>query len=249
MFYHNIDPEILNLGPIEIRYYGLIFAFGFLFAYLFLKRYKKSIRLFKRDDQIDSLLIYLIIGIIAGARLFEVIFYNPNYYLTSPLKVIAVWQGGLSFHGGIAGAAVAVYLFARKYNYSFLKVADLLSIPAALALFLGRIANFINGELYGRITSVPWAVKFQNIDGFRHPSQLYESAKNLLIFVILLMQDKKERRPGYIFSLFLILYSVLRFFIEFVREPQLLLGPLTMGQLLSIPLFVIGVILYEKTSR
>jgi len=241
MFYHNINPTLITLGPLEIRYYGLIFALAFLIAYFFLKKHK-----FKKQDHLESLIIYLIIGVIIGSRLFEVIFYNLPYYLTNPIKIIAIWQGGLSFHGGITGAAIALYLFTRKYKYNFLKLADLIAIPAALALCFGRIANFINAELYGRVTSIPWAVKFPNAEGFRHPSQLYEATKNLLIFFILLFKNKNK--PGNTFALFLILYSTLRFFIEFVREPQILIGPLTMGQLLSIPLFIIGIILYKKTS-
>ncbi len=236
MFYHNINPILLSIGPLEIRYYGLIF----------LKKYTPAKKLFKQKDHPETLLLYLIIFVIIFARLFEVIFYNPSHYISNPIEIFKLWKGGLSFHGGITGAAIAVWVFSKKYNYKFLKIADILSIPAALALALGRIANFINAELYGRLTSVPWAVKFPNIEGFRHPSQLYESAKNFFIFFILLIYNKKEHKPGRTFALFLILYSILRFTIEFLREPELYLGPFTMGQALSIPLFIIGIWIYYK---
>jgi phosphatidylglycerol:prolipoprotein diacylglycerol transferase len=163
--------------------------------------------------------------------------------------MLAVWEGGLSFHGGITGAAIAIYIFSKKRGYNFLSLADLLCIPATLALAFGRIANFINGELYGRPTNLPWGVKFKGAEEFRHPSQLYESLKNFLILLILYTKDKKSHKPGHIFSLFLILYSVLRFSVEFVRVPELYVGPLTMGQTLSIPLFIIGIILYKKTKN
>jgi phosphatidylglycerol---prolipoprotein diacylglyceryl transferase len=249
MFYHNISPILFSIGPLEIRYYGLIYALGFILTLLFLKKYSKAKKLFKHKEHPETLTFYLIIGVVLFARLFEVLFYNLNYYFTNPLEILKIWNGGLSFHGGITGAAIAVWFFAKKYNYSFLKIADLLSIPAALALALGRIANFINAELYGRITTFKWAVKFPNVDGLRHPSQIYESIKNFIIFFTLLIYNKKERNPGVIFSLFLILYSVFRFRLEYFREPELYISFLTMGQALSIPLFVIGLILFIKKAK
>jgi phosphatidylglycerol---prolipoprotein diacylglyceryl transferase len=246
MFYHNISPVFLSIGPLEIRYYGLIYALGFILTLFFLKKYSQAKKLFKNKEHPETLIFYLIIGVVIFARLFEVLFYNPSHYFTNPIEILKIWNGGLSFHGGITGAAIAVWIFAKKYKYSFLKIADLISIPAALALALGRIANFINGELYGRLTSVPWAVKFPNIDGFRHPSQLYESAKNFIIFFTLLIYNRKQRNPGVIFSLFLILYSVFRFRLEYFREPEVYIGFLTMGQALSIPLFIIGITLFVK---
>tara|TARA_Y100000310_G_scaffold341639_1_gene441449 strand:- start:1030 stop:1785 length:756 start_codon:yes stop_codon:yes gene_type:complete len=251
MFYHNIDPVFLSIGPLEIRYYGLIYAMAFIFALLFLKKYKGAKEFFKGEDHPETLLMYLIIGVILGARLFMMLFYNPSFYFSNPAEILKIWNGGLSFHGGIFGAAIGGWLFIRrykKYNYSFLRLADLLSIPAALGLAFGRIANFINGELYGRVTDVPWAFKFPNVEGFRHPSQLYASAKNFLIFFVLMVYDKRKHKPGRTFSVFLILYSVLRFGVEFLREPEIYTGFLTMGQALSVPLLIIGLLLFKKTS-
>jgi len=178
--------------------------------------------------------------------LFEIIFYNPVYYFTYPLKMIAIWQGGLSFHGGLAGAFLAAYYFCKKRKIQFLELADIIVIPTALALALGRIGNFLNGELYGRITSLPWGVKFQNAEGFRHPSQLYESLKNGIIFITLWKVKEIKRKPGFLFSIFLIMYGTLRFFVEFVREPEVMVSFLTMGQVLSIPMILIGIYLLKK---
>jgi len=246
MFTHSLNPILLNLGFLEIRWYGLLYALGFVITYLFLRAAIKQKKLPLKMDDIDSLLVYLIIGTILGARLFEILFYNLSYYLSNPLQIVAVWQGGLSFHGGLVGVFIALIIFAKKKKVDFWLLSDLVVLPAALALALGRIGNFINGELVGRVSSVPWAVKFQNADGFRHPSQLYESFKNLLIFVVLLFFRNKNHQPGFLFALFLTFYGFLRFMVEFVREPEVLLGFITMGQLLSIPVFLIGVWLVIK---
>ena len=248
MFIHNINPVLLKIGNIEIRYYGLIYAFGFLLAYLFIKKLSEERRINIKKEDLESFLFYLALGTIIGARLFYTIFYNIKFYLNSPLDIFALWHGGMSFHGGLVGAFIATYLFCKKRKLNFLKVADIIVIPAALALFLGRIGNFLNGELYGRIADLPWAVKFPNAEGFRHPSQLYEALKNLLIFTILWFNRNKNRPYGYLFALFLILYSIFRFLIEFVREPEIYVGFLTMGQLLTIPLFIIGIIILRKSK-
>lgn len=246
MFYHNLNPVLLNLGPLQIRYYGIIFALGFLITYFLVKSLSKKKKLPLKNSDVDSLMIYLIIGVVLGARLFEIIFYNPQYFFSNPLRMLAVWQGGLSFHGGLLGAFLATYIFCKKRKIKFLQLADILVIPASLALALGRIGNFINSELYGKITSLPWGVKFQNAEGFRHPSQIYESLKNFFIFFVLLHLNNKKHKPGFLFAMFLILYSTLRFFIEFVREPEIIICSLTMGQLLSIPVFLIGLVMLIK---
>ncbi|MEK6903698.1 MAG: prolipoprotein diacylglyceryl transferase [Nanoarchaeota archaeon] len=245
-FMHNINPVLVSLGPLEIRYYGLFYAFGFLITYLFLRHAVKQKKIPLCLEELDTFLIYLMMGTVIGARLFEVIFYNPAYYLAHPLKIIAVWEGGLSFHGGLLGIFLAVFLFSKKKNISWLALADLIVIPAALALALGRLGNFMNGELYGRVTSVPWGMQFPGVEGFRHPSQFYESAKNIFIAGILLWQSKKGKQEGYLFGLFLFLYGILRFLVEFVREPQVFVGPLTMGQALSVPVMILGIYLIKK---
>ncbi len=241
MFYNNIDPVLIYLGPLEIRYYGIIYALGFVLAYIFLKKHGKDVKLAEQD--LDNLMLYLVIGIVIGARIFYILLYNLDFYLQQPLEMIKLWHGGLSFHGGLVGGIVAGLLFCRRKKLSFLKVADLISIPLALALFFGRIANFINGELYGRVTQAPWAVKFRDADGFRHPSQLYEAAKNAVIFMMLLVLRKKKLKDGMVFASFIILYGILRFFIEFFREPEVYVGILTMGQLLSLIVAIAGIML------
>ena len=243
MFYHNINPTLIKIGELEIRYYGLIFLFGIILSYFLTIYLAKKSELKIQKNQISDLIFYLIIGIVLFSRLFYVLIYNLKYYLTYPYEIIAIWHGGLSFHGGLVGAIIVGYIYCKKKGLNFYKIADIMVIPAALALSFGRIANFINGELVGRITDVPWAVKFPNYEGFRHPSQLYEAAKNLAIFFILyFMKIKNKIKDGLIFWSFIILYASLRFFIEFFREPDFLVYNLTPGQLLCLIMFVIGVI-------
>ena len=245
MFYHNINPVLFKIGIFEIRYYGLIFILGFLIGYLFLVYLAKERKLNLTKDDISDLLLYLLIGIIAGARLFYILFYNLGFYLENPLEMFALWHGGLSFHGGLAGAVIAILLFCKKKKVSFYEIIDIVVIPVALGLAFGRIGNFLNGELYGRITNLPWAVKFKGAEGFRHPSQLYESLKNLVIFSVLWFIRNKKLPNGFLFWSFVTMYSVLRFFVEFVREPDPQLGfiifSMTMGQILSIITCSIGI--------
>ena len=200
MFYHNINPTILEIGGFEIRYYGLIFVLGFLIGYFILVYLAKERKLGLSKDDIADLLLYLIIGIVAGGRLFYILFYNLKFYLLNPLEMFALWQGGLSFHGGLVGAAIAVLFFSKKKKVSFYELTDIIIVPAALGLAFGRIGNFLNGELYGRITNVPWAVKFKDAEGFRHPSQLYESLKNFF-YVWCFMVYKKQKFAKRIFIL------------------------------------------------
>lgn len=244
-FAHNINPVFLDLGIVQIRYYGIIFALGFLAAYFWLRHESKKKRLSLSFDDIDELFLYIIPAVVIGARIFEIIFYEPAYYLANPAQMIAVWNGGLSFHGGLAGAGVALALFLKKHKgLSFYSLADALVVPAAFALFLGRIANFINGELWGTVTNVSWCVYFPGVEGCRHPSQLYESAKNLLIFFALLAirnvhltkSGAKNSRAGEgrLFWWFVLMYGTLRFAANFFRDdPSVLLG-ISMGQLLSL---------------
>ncbi len=244
MFYHNINPVLLKIGFFEIRYYGLIFVLNFVIAYFLLKKLAKIREINLNKDDIADFLLYEIIGVVLGARIVYVAVYNFLFYAANPLEIFAVWHGGLSFHGGLLGGILAGWIFCRKKNIHFLDLADITVIPLSLGLMFGRIANFINGELVGRITSVPWAVKFPDYEGFRHPSQLYESAKNLIIFITLWsIKDKKFRR-GNIFLTFLMMYSALRFFVEFFRESDVQLGylflGLTMGQILNVVMFLIS---------
>jgi len=260
MIYQNINPVILEFGPFQVRYYGLFWAIGFIIAYFMIYHLakRKEIRLTK--DDVSDLIIYLMAGIILGARIIYVIFYNAAFYVQKPLEIFAVWHGGLSFHGGLLGATIAVFLFSRKKKIHFYELADLIAVPAALALALGRIGNFTNAELYGRITDVSWCIDYsknQYVDGLpsgcRHPSQIYESIKNLLIFAALwTIKDKKLPR-GFMFWTFVTMYGFLRFFIEFFRQPDeqigFLFGSLSMGQLLSLPLFLVGIFMLIKLKQ
>jgi phosphatidylglycerol:prolipoprotein diacylglycerol transferase len=178
-----------------------------------------------------------------------VLVYNPKYFLAHPLDIFAIWHGGLSFHGGFIGSIVATLIFCKKKKVSFLELGDIIVIPLSIALALGRIGNFLNGELYGRVTNLTWAVKFKGAEGFRHPSQIYESLKNLFIFSVLWTLNKKNLPKGYLFSIFILMYSSLRFFVEFVRVPDSQLGfiifGLSMGQVLSVIMFIGGLVLLK----
>jgi phosphatidylglycerol:prolipoprotein diacylglycerol transferase len=248
MFVHNIDPALATIGPLEIRWYGLMYVIGFILAYFIMKK----ISSLKKED-IENVLVYAGISGIIFARLFYVFIYNASFYLANPLEIFAVWHGGLSFHGGLVGALFGIYLFSKKHKKNFLELLDIMSIPFALALGLGRIGNFINGELYGRITNVPWCVNFQDAEGCRHPSQIYESLYSFLIFGILWFLKDKKRNQGMLAAVFIILYAVFRFVTEFFRMPDPQLGfialGLSMGQILSILMFILGIFLYAKVIK
>ncbi|MDP4012482.1 MAG: prolipoprotein diacylglyceryl transferase [Candidatus Nanoarchaeia archaeon] len=249
VFYHNLNPVLFSVAGFEIRYYGMIIVLSLLIAYFMLPLLAKKQKINLSKAQIEDLILYAAISALIGARLFIVLFYHPSFYLSNPLEILKIWKGGVSFHGALVFGLAAVYYFCRKHKLKFLEVIDLMIIPTALGFALGRMGNFINGELYGRITSVPWAVKFQNAEGFRHPSQLYESAKNFLIFTTLFFLSKKKQKPGILLATFLIMYSILRFLIEFVREPELYIGFLTMGQFLNIFMFIAGILLLYKIKK
>ncbi len=253
MFIHNINPVLLRLGPFEVRYYGLFYVLGFIIAYFMLNHLAKKKELSLSKDDIADFLLYIIIGTVLGARIFYIIFYNLPFYLSNPFEMPAIWHGGLSFHGGFIGAAIAAFYFCKKKKTDFYEIADITVIPLALGLALGRIGNFTNGELYGRIADVPWAVKFPDAEGFRHPSQLYESFKNLAIFSALWIIKGKKLPKGLMFWLFVAMYSALRFIVEFTREPDEQLGFiirfLTMGQVLSIIMFLTGMFFIYRVSH
>ena len=257
MFIHNIDPVLLSLGPFQIRYYGLFWLIGFVMGYFLLIHLAKRKELSITKDDIADLLLYIIIGTILGARLFYILVYNLPFYLSNPFEMLAVWHGGLSFHGGLIGAVIAELIYCRRKKIGFYDVADIIVMPLALGLALGRIGNFINGELYGRITDVPWAVKFPDAEGFRHPSQIYASFKDLAIFFALWIMKDKNFPKGFMFWAFVVMYSILRFTMEFFRQPDeqlgFIIGFLSMGQILSIIMFSIGAFflyrLYKKSSN
>ena len=246
MFIHQIDPVLLSLGPLQIRYYGLIYALGFVLAYFFLRHFIRQKKLHMREQELDTYIIYLMLGVVLGARLFEILFYNLPFYLEHPAELLAIWHGGLSFHGGLAGAVFSTWLFCKKKKIPLLHLCDYVVIPGAFALALGRIGNFLNGELPGRVSDVWWAVKFPGYEGYRHPSQIYEVLKNLVIFAAVLVNVRKQHKEGYLLGLFLFWYGLLRFLVEFVREPETMVWFLTMGQALSIPLIILGLYFIKR---
>ena len=244
--YPDISPEIFRVGPFSVRWYGFMYLAGFIASY-FLVTYqirRKGLNLDK--DIVLSLYLYLIIGLVAGARLGYVIFYNFPLYLQHPLEIFAVWQGGMSFHGGLLGSIASGILFCQKYRINFWQMSDLLVVTAPIGLGLGRIGNFINGELYGRVTDVPWGMVFPLGGPLPcHPSQLYEFVlEGVVLFTILWILKDRELRSGILISVFAIAYGVFRFFMEFFREPDsqlgFILGSFTMGQLLSFIMVTVG---------
>ncbi len=253
--YPNISPEIVKIGPLSIRWYGLMYLIGFISSYLIVKREIKRKGLRVERDFLENLYFYLILGLLIGARLGYVVFYNLSYYLENPFEIFAIWHGGMSFHGGLLGVIVSAWIFSKIKKFDFFTLTDMLVISAPIGLGLGRIGNFINGELYGKVTDVPWAMVFPQGGPFpRHPSQLYEAAfEGVLLFTILWFLKDKFSSSGIISSIFLILYGLFRFFIEFFREPDpqigYILGIVTMGQVLCSIMIIIGLTLMFYRSK
>jgi len=249
VFVHSLNPVLFQIGFLSIRWYGLFFALGFLVSYFYVRsRVKREVLRISFED-LDVFMLWLVAGVVVGARLAYVLFYNFSFYVSNPLDIFAVWNGGLSFHGGLVGALFVAWFFCGRRNIVFLHFVDQWIVPAGFALGLGRIANFINGELYGRSTSLPWGVLFSGVDSARHPSQLYESAKNFFIFGVLFFTRDIHWPVGLRTGLFLVLYGALRFSIEFVRQPEIIVWGLSMGQWLSLPVFFVGAFMVWKRVR
>ncbi|HYD03069.1 MAG TPA: prolipoprotein diacylglyceryl transferase [Alphaproteobacteria bacterium] len=256
MFINNIDPVLLNLGPFEVRYYGLVYAIGFLCVYWFLHHSIKKGRLGINENQLDTYMIFVILGSILGARLFEVLIYNFGYYMNNPSDIIRIWDGGMSYHGGIIGCVLVTYLFAKKHKVKFYEFADLIALPACLFLAIGKLANYTNSELYGKATTVNWCVVFQRVDDVcRHPVQIYESISLFIIFGILLygylcrIKHASRKSPdGGLFWTFMLLYSITRFIITFFRDEPLTLG-LNVGQWASLVLMGLSIYFLWKLGK
>lgn len=259
LIHPQFDPVALSMGPIAVRWYGLMYLLGFLGFWLLGKvRTQESWRGVGGED-LDNLLFYGVFGVILGGRLGYCLFYQGSYYLVHPLEILMIWHGGMSAHGGVIGVVVAMALYARAHQLSFWKIADFVAPLVPLGLFFGRIGNFINGELWGRIASptLPWAMIFpQAHDGGqpRHPSQLYEAGlEGLLLFALLWIYSRSPRSQGRVAGLFCFGYGVVRFIVEFFREPDAFLGlqalGLSRGQWLSLPLIVLGLYLLLRRVR
>jgi len=247
--YPNISPEAFRIGPFAVRWYGLMYVLGFGSSYLLVLQQIRDAPKGVTKAQADDIYFYLVVGLLAGARLGYVLFYNLPFYLRHPLEVFVLWHGGMSFHGGALGAFAMGYWAIKRRGVSFMKTADLIIPTAPIGIFFGRIGNFINGELYGKPASVPWAMVFPDGGNVaRHPSQLYEGLlEGLLLFVILWIYRNRKKRDGDVFAVFIIFYALFRIFCECFREPDAqvgyILGVFSMGQLLSAAMLLIGLLL------
>lgn len=258
----NIDPVLLRLGPLSIHWYGVGYVVGILFGWWYSKRLLSTPRLWKdgkapfAPELLDDLLVWAALGIILGGRVGYILFYDFQRYLANPTDIVAIWQGGMSFHGGFFGTTLAMILFARSHGVSILTMFDVVAAGVAPAIGLVRVTNFINSELWGRVTDVPWAFVFPNGGPLpRHPSQLYEALLEglILFFLLRLLTHRfgKLQTPGFVAGAFVAFYGLSRIFVEFFREPDAQLGYLagnwlTMGMVLSLPLLVAGLILMAR---
>jgi phosphatidylglycerol---prolipoprotein diacylglyceryl transferase len=250
----SVSPEIVNLGPISIRWYGLLFALAFVAGFKILQW------MYKREQKpvmdVEQVAVYMILGTVIGARLGHCLFYNPEYYLSNPLEILMVWKGGLASHGAAIGILISIYIYAKKKKESFIALLDKIVILVALGGSFIRLGNLFNSEIIGKPANLPWAFIFTSVDNVpRHPTQIYESLAYLIIFLILIFIYKKKSgklNNGFIFGLFLILLFAFRFFVEFLKENQ---SPfeagmiLNMGQILSIPFVIIGIVIIFMASR
>ena len=256
----NIDPVALHFGPLQIRWYALAYLAGFLGGWYYahkLTDLNKSERPNRED--IDNILPLLVFGVILGGRIGYVLFYNLAYYIQNPMQVIEIWQGGMSFHGGLLGVAIAIFGYCRKHKIPILAMGDTISTVVPVGLFFGRIANFINGELFGRPTDVPWAMVFpRGGDMPRHPSQLYEAfLEGIVLFGVMYVLSHNEnirKKRGMLFAAMLIGYGMCRFIVEYVREPDPQLGLyfgnlLSMGQMMCLPMILAGIVVMRYARQ
>lgn len=255
LIHPDFDPVAIHLGPLAVRWYGLMYLAGFGLAWwLGTRRIAGGLAPITRA-QFDDLIFYAVLGVILGGRLGYILFYKPAYYAAHPLEVFAVWQGGMSFHGGLLGVMTASAFAARRQGIAYLRLMDFVAPLCPLGLAAGRMGNFINGELWGRVTDLPWGMVFRGAgEAPRHPSQLYEFAlEGIVLFVVLWWFSSRPRRVGQVSGLFLIGYGALRFIAEFAREPDAFLGFLalgmTMGQWLCVPMVLAGLALFAWAAR
>lgn len=241
-----IDPVIFRIGPLAVRWYGLMYLLGFTGSFFYM-RYLARLRKFALStEEISDLIFYGAVGVVLGGRVGYTLFYNFSYYIKHPLEILAVWQGGMSFHGGLLGVVVAILVFCSRRKKMVLEVGDIVAAATPIGLGFGRVGNFINGELWGRVTDAPWGVVFPGAGSLpRHPSQLYEAVlEGLLLFILLWVVHKMQVRRGVPIFLFIAGYGICRFIVEFYRQPDAHIGYLwndaTMGQLLSIPMIIVG---------
>jgi phosphatidylglycerol:prolipoprotein diacylglycerol transferase len=251
LVFPTIDPVAFSLGPLKVHWYGLMYLFGFVMAWLLARWRVYHYKLDWTADQVSDLIFYAALGVILGGRIGYMLFYNTHQLLVSPWTLFKIWEGGMSFHGGLLGVAVALTVFSYRFNKPFLELGDFVAPLVPIGLAAGRLGNFINGELWGRVSDVPWAMVFPGTDGQpRHPSQLYEfGLEGVLLFIVVWWYAAKPRPAGCVSAIFLIGYSLARIISECFRQPDAPLGFLafnwlTMGQLLSLPMLLIGLWLW-----
>src|SRR3989344_2262586 len=246
MWTHNLDPVLLQLGPLEIRWYGLVYVAGFFLVVLWLQYLQKKGLFSLSKDEIWDFVFYLMLGVIIGARLFE-IFWEPQYYLSNPLNLLKIWEGGMSFHGGFVGIVTAGWLYCRKKKLHFWKMADFMSVPTIFALAFGRLANFVNGELVGRVWDGSWCVVFPDYGSeCRHPNMIYSFFQRMIVFGwLFFLTFWKEFKPGFIFWNFVFWEGVGRIIVDFFREDALHLG-FSLGQWFSAVMVMVAVVMFVK---
>jgi phosphatidylglycerol---prolipoprotein diacylglyceryl transferase len=255
--YPDIDPIAFSVGPAKVHWYGLMYLVGFVGAWALCRLRARQPWSVVSAEQVDDMIFYLALGVILGGRIGSTLFYYPTQFLANPLMIFKIWEGGMSFHGGMLGVFFAAWLYARKHKLHFIQLTDFFAPAVPLGLGAGRIGNFINGELWGKVSDVPWAMVFPNAGPLpRHPSMLYEAVlEGLVLLVILWLAAVRPQRTGFVSGLFMISYGLFRFLIEFVRNPDvqigyLAFGWLTMGQVLSFPMILVGVyLLYWSRSQ
>lgn len=254
--YPDIDPVIASLGPVKVRWYGMMYLVGFLVAWGLAHYRAKKYQLPWSNEAISDLIFYGALGAVIGGRIGYTFFYNFSDFIKAPWHIFYIWQGGMSFHGGFLGVLVALCLFARKEKKPFWQVMDFTAPIVPIGLGAGRMGNFINGELWGRVTDVPWAFIFPHVDGYpRHPSQLYEMfGEGIVLFLVVWFYASKPRPMMAVSGVFALCYGLIRFIVEFFREPDFHLGYiafgwLSMGQLLSLPMVILGLILMKKAYK
>ena len=253
----SIDPVIFSFSFIQIRWYGMAYLAAFVIGIYLIKQFNNKLQSNLIKKNIDDFFVWAVIGVIIGGRVGYVFFYQINNFIDNPYYILEIWKGGMSFHGGLIGIIISILIFTRKHSLNFYQMSDLVSLVAPIGLFLGRISNFINGELYGRVTNIPFAIINPAIDlNPRHPSQLYEAFfEGLILFIITIIVFNKfyyKKKFGIVTGIFLIFYGTMRFILEFLREPDIHIGLffnfITMGQILCIPIMIFGFLIYYKKN-
>lgn len=255
MQFPHIDPVFLSIGPLQFRWYGLMYVLGFIATYFIIRTEVRRKSLPLTMDDVADLVFWGAMGVVLGGRLGYILFYNPGFYLENPLRIFAVWEGGMSFHGGFLGVGASLLLFARRRRIQFWTLIDMIGQCAPVGIGLGRLGNFINAELYGRQTDVPWGIVFPGAGPFpRHPSQLYEAfLEGVVLFLIVRLASRSSKTTGIASWSFVAGYGLFRFIVEFFRQPDSQIGfflnIFSMGQLLSLPMFLLGLFMLFRLRR